>query len=95
MHDPDEIIARYGAAAGQRLIDAAEQGPAVLGELIQRHGIGCDYSVPGIIMAAHTEKALSAQARDQCPDANTPTKALAVTSGPFCTKVGAVRLRRR
>ena len=95
MHDPDEIIARYGGAAGQRLIDAAEQGPVVLGELIQRHGVDCDYSVPGIIMAAHTEKALSAQARDQCPDANTPTKALAVTSGPFCTKVGAVRLRRR
>ena len=59
-HDPDEIIARYGAAAGQRLIDAAEQGPVVLGELIQRHGIDCEYSVPGIIMAAHTEKALSA-----------------------------------
>ena len=59
-HDPDEVIARYGAAAGQRLIDAAEQGPAVLGELIARHGIDCDYSVPGIIMAAHTEKALRA-----------------------------------
>ena len=59
-HDPDEIIARYGAAAGQRLIDAAEQGPVVLGKLIQRHGIDCDYSVPGIIMAAHTEKALRA-----------------------------------
>src|SRR5262249_21671484 len=26
-HDPDQIIARYGPAAGQRLIDAAEQGP--------------------------------------------------------------------
>src|SRR5258708_15221996 len=48
------------AAAGQRLIDAAEQGPAVLGELIARHGIDCGYAVPGIIMAAHTEKALSA-----------------------------------
>jgi glycine/D-amino acid oxidase-like deaminating enzyme len=59
-HDPDEIIARYGATAGQRLIDAAEQGPAVVGELIARHGIACDYSLPGIIMAAHTEKALRA-----------------------------------
>jgi hypothetical protein len=37
----------YGAAAGQRLIDAAEQGPVVLGELIQWHGVDCDYSVPG------------------------------------------------
>ena len=62
-HDPDEVIARYGAAAGQRLIDAAEQGPTVLGELIARHGIDCDYAVPGIIMAAHTETALSAHAR--------------------------------
>jgi glycine/D-amino acid oxidase-like deaminating enzyme len=61
-HDPDEIIARYGAAAGQRLIDAAEQGPVVLGELIQRPGIDCDYAVPGIIMAAHTEKALRGHA---------------------------------
>jgi glycine/D-amino acid oxidase-like deaminating enzyme len=59
-HDPDEIIARYAAAAGQRLIDAAEQGPVVLGELIKRHGIYCGYAVPSIIMAAHTEQALSA-----------------------------------
>ena len=62
-HDPDEIIARYGAAAGQRLIDAAEQGPLVVAELIARHGIACDYSVPGIIMAAHTDAALRAHAR--------------------------------
>lgn len=62
-HDPDEIIARYGAAAGQRVIDAAEQGPTVIAELIARHGIDCDYSVPGIIMAAHTEKAMRAHAR--------------------------------
>ena len=27
---------------------------------LQRHGIDCGYAVPGIIMAAHTEKALSA-----------------------------------
>src|SRR3979411_801993 len=57
----------YGAAAGQRLIDAAEQGPVVLGELIQRHGIDCDYSVPGIIMAAHTEKALRAPGKRPPP----------------------------
>src|SRR4030081_1246930 len=63
MHDPDEVIARYGAAAGQRLIDAAEQGPVVLGELIARHGSDCEYSVPGISMAAHTEKALRAHGK--------------------------------
>lgn len=61
--DPDEIVARYGAAAGQRLIDAAEQGPVVVAQLIARHGIECDYSVPGIIMAAHTEAAMRANAR--------------------------------
>jgi hypothetical protein len=62
-HDPDEIIARYGAAAGQRLIDAAEQGPVVLAELIKRHGIDCGYAVPGIVMAAHSEQALRAHAK--------------------------------
>ncbi len=62
-HDPDEIVARYGAAAGQRLIDAAEQAPIVVAGLIARHGIDCDYSVPGIIMAAHTEAAMRANAR--------------------------------
>jgi hypothetical protein len=43
-------------ASDHRLI--TRQGPVVLGELIQRRG----YSVPGIIMAAHTEKALRAHA---------------------------------
>jgi glycine/D-amino acid oxidase-like deaminating enzyme len=57
-HDPDQIIARYGAAAGQRLIDATERGPALIAELIERHAIDCDYTVPGIIMAAHTEAAM-------------------------------------
>src|SRR5688572_28730387 len=57
-HDPDEVIARYGAVAGQRLIDAAEQAPTVIGKLVARHGIDCDYAVPGIIMAAHTEAAM-------------------------------------
>ncbi len=62
-HDPDQIIAQYGAVAGQRLIDAAEQGPSVVAELIARHSIKCDYSVPGIIMAAHTEAAMRANAK--------------------------------
>lgn len=62
-HDPDEVIARYGAVAGQRLIYAAEQAPTVIGELVARHGIDCDYAVSGIIMAAHTEKALRDHAR--------------------------------
>jgi glycine/D-amino acid oxidase-like deaminating enzyme len=59
-HDPDEIVAHYGATAGQRIIDAAEQAPVVVSELIQRHTIDCEYSVPGIIMAAHTESAMRA-----------------------------------
>lgn len=62
-HDPDQIIARYGQAAGQRLIDAAEQGPALVGELVSRHGIDCEYSVPGIISAAHTPEAMKTLAR--------------------------------
>jgi glycine/D-amino acid oxidase-like deaminating enzyme len=62
-HDPDEVIARYGAVAGQRLIDAAEQAPAVIAGLVARHGIDCGYALPGIIMAAHTETAMRDQAR--------------------------------
>lgn len=62
-HEPDEVIARYGAVAGQRLIDAAEQAPSVIGELVARHGIDCGYTVPGIINAAHTEAALRTMAR--------------------------------
>jgi glycine/D-amino acid oxidase-like deaminating enzyme len=57
-HDPDEIIRRWGAQAGQRLIDAAEQGPSVVGDLVRRHGIDCEFSVPGIISAAHTPTAM-------------------------------------
>lgn len=62
-HDPDEIIARYGAAAGQRLIDAAEQGPQVVADLVARHAIDCEFSVPGIISAAHTPAAMKAMAK--------------------------------
>ena len=62
-HDPDEVLARYGTAAGQRVIDAAEQGPEVIAGLIARHGIDCGFSRPGIIMAAHSEAALRAMAR--------------------------------
>ena len=62
-HDPDEVLARYGAAAGQRVIDAAEQGPEVIAGLIARHGIDCGFSRPGIIMAAHSEAAFSAMTR--------------------------------
>ncbi|WP_395709615.1 NAD(P)/FAD-dependent oxidoreductase [Reyranella sp.] len=62
-HDPDEVIARYGHEAGQRLIDAAEQGPSLVGDLVARHGIDCEYSVPGIISAAHTPAAMETLAR--------------------------------
>jgi glycine/D-amino acid oxidase-like deaminating enzyme len=58
-HDPDEIIARYGLAAGQRLIDAAEEAPKVVAELVARHAINCEFSVPGIVSAAHTPTALA------------------------------------
>ena len=62
-HDPDEVIARYGAAAGQRLIDAAEEGPKVVADLVARHGIECEFSVPGIISAGHTPAAMRAMAK--------------------------------
>lgn len=62
-HDPDEIIGRYGATAGQRLIDAAEEGPKVVASLVARHAIDCDFSVPGIISAGHTMAAMKAMAK--------------------------------
>jgi glycine/D-amino acid oxidase-like deaminating enzyme len=31
---------------------------SVIAELVARHGIDCEFSVPGIIMAAHTEAAM-------------------------------------
>jgi glycine/D-amino acid oxidase-like deaminating enzyme len=62
-HDPHEIIAKYGTAAGQRLIDAAEDGPKVVADLIARHKIDCEFSVPGIVSAAHTPAALSSMAK--------------------------------
>lgn len=62
-HEPDEILARYGKAVGQRLIDAAEDGPNVIAGLVDRHAIDCDFSVPGIISAAHTPQAMKTMAR--------------------------------
>lgn len=62
-HDPDRIIAQYGPEAGQRLIDAAENGPALVGDLVARHGIACGFELPGIISAAHTPAALRGMER--------------------------------
>lgn len=59
-HDPHEILAQYGSQRGQRLIDAAEQGPALIAELIAKHGIDCEYSVAGIVSGAHTPQAVAA-----------------------------------
>jgi len=51
----------------------------VLGELIARHGIDCEYSVPGIIMAAHTRRRQRpCQARRLLAGARPPGRA----SGP-------------
>ncbi len=56
--EPEEILRIYGREAGERIIDASENGPQIVEELARRHGIECDLSIPGIITAAHTHQAL-------------------------------------
>jgi len=57
-HEPQEILRLYGEEAGQRIVDASENGPQIIAELARRHGIDCDLAIPGIINAAHTRQAL-------------------------------------
>jgi glycine/D-amino acid oxidase-like deaminating enzyme len=57
-HEPDEILRRYGPNYGQRILDASENGPRLVMELAQKHGIECDVALPGIINAAHSSAAL-------------------------------------
>jgi glycine/D-amino acid oxidase-like deaminating enzyme len=53
-HGEPHILRHFGDAAGTRIIDALGQGPAVVWDLIDRHGIACDDCRSGLIFAAHT-----------------------------------------
>jgi len=56
-HRHDEIVARFGADAGGRFINAVAAGPDVVFGLIERHGIACDAVRAGLIFAAHHARA--------------------------------------
>lgn len=49
----DEILRRYGAEGGLRLIDVVAAGPDLVFELIERHRIPCWGVRTGLIFAAH------------------------------------------
>ncbi len=48
------ILRHYGAARGQRIVDAVGQGPSLVFDLIARHGIECWAVQSGLIFAAHS-----------------------------------------
>lgn len=57
-HEPEEVVQIYGKAFGERILDASENGPRMVADIAQRHGIDCELFFPGIITAAHTPEAL-------------------------------------
>ena len=61
--DHDEILQHYGTARGQRIVDAVAEGPALVFDLIERHGIACWPVRTGLIFAAHSPAAQSALAQ--------------------------------
>lgn len=52
-HDQDAIIAHYGAADGERLIEAVAAGPDLVFGLIEQHRIACNLVRTGLIFASH------------------------------------------
>lgn len=56
-HDPEALIARYGADMGNRMARRAGGSADLVFDLIARHGIDCAANRSGWLRAAHTEKA--------------------------------------
>ena len=54
---PEEIIARLGAEAGERLSAFAEAGPDLVFELIDRYKIQCEATRAGWLIPAHSKDA--------------------------------------
>ena len=64
-HQHGHILKRFGAADGQRIIDALAAGPSLVYGLARTHGIDCEAVQNGLIFAAHdraAEPALRARA---------------------------------
>lgn len=58
--DPDELVAKFGEEAGERLVAFAGSAPDMVFDLINRHDIQCVASRQGWLQAVHTEKAVKA-----------------------------------
>ncbi|MCM2561090.1 FAD-binding oxidoreductase [Lutimaribacter sp. EGI FJ00015] len=56
---PDQVEAKMGAEAGQRLNAALADGPAQVWEMVDRHAIACEATRAGTLHCAHTPKAMS------------------------------------
>ncbi len=48
------ILRHYGAERGQRIVDAVADGPSLVLDLIEKHGIDCWATRTGLIFAAHS-----------------------------------------
>jgi glycine/D-amino acid oxidase-like deaminating enzyme len=51
-HDPDELVAMFGAEAGEHLVRVAGGAPDIVFDLIKRHAIDCDAQRCGWIQPA-------------------------------------------
>lgn len=52
-HGEPHLLHHFGEAVGTRLIEAIGHGPALVWELIDRHGIACGAQRSGLLFAAH------------------------------------------
>lgn len=57
--DPDDVIKTIGADYGERLMAALSKGPALVSEMIAKHGIVCDDVRKGVIKAGHSAGGLA------------------------------------
>jgi glycine/D-amino acid oxidase-like deaminating enzyme len=62
-YDPDELVAMFGEAQGERIVDMAGRTADLVFELIGRHRIVCDARRNGWIQAAPSERGLAAAER--------------------------------
>jgi glycine/D-amino acid oxidase-like deaminating enzyme len=58
--DPDELVAKFGEDAGERLVTFAGSAPDLVFDLITRHDIQCAASREGWLQAVHTKKLVKA-----------------------------------
>jgi glycine/D-amino acid oxidase-like deaminating enzyme len=58
--DPDELVAKFGVEAGERLVDFAGRAPDKVFELIEQHSIKCQAERTGWLQGVHNKAALPA-----------------------------------